>query len=390
MTPHFSLGDVVNYAGGRYYIASMRLNDDAHGSRVIHYGLGRTDFLLPRFFHDDDPLKLDGLRWYEIAGRGLDGFTRSARDVVVGRWEPISGNTRFKLEAEVVVDDPGSAFHGRCGEVVGIRVDPLPLTRHIYEVKGPYLPRIDMYEQHLKRRDGQVSQILSEAVKQASKAIIDKGVLGTWQGFTFHAPDIKSYGLSEDSVKVNQFDINDEVYITHPGHTSGGRGPYRVVAISAGTDAAGEEVIRYGLKMTADDRDAATITRWYDEDILAFRDEYEERAHKAPDLPRWQCHKVVHAAKVDATIGLASREPGSSRAASAYPATLVVVDGDDRLDDIQVSDEWLDKHWPHDGETGTARIRGDLGYYVVYEDGHTSWSPTKAFEGGYTRIEDDE
>ena len=28
----------------------------------------------------------------------------------------------------------------------------------------------------------------------------------------------------------------------------------------------------------------------------------------------------------------------------------------------------------------------DLGYYVVYEDGHESWSPTKAFEEGYLLI----
>ncbi len=27
------------------------------------------------------------------------------------------------------------------------------------------------------------------------------------------------------------------------------------------------------------------------------------------------------------------------------------------------------------------------GYYVVYEDGYTSWSPADAFEGGYTRIQ---
>lgn len=27
----------------------------------------------------------------------------------------------------------------------------------------------------------------------------------------------------------------------------------------------------------------------------------------------------------------------------------------------------------------------DLGYFVQYEDGYTSWSPTKAFEEGYTR-----
>lgn len=28
----------------------------------------------------------------------------------------------------------------------------------------------------------------------------------------------------------------------------------------------------------------------------------------------------------------------------------------------------------------------DLGYYVVYEDGFSSWSPTAAFDGGYSRI----
>ena len=36
-----------------------------------------------------------------------------------------------------------------------------------------------------------------------------------------------------------------------------------------------------------------------------------------------------------------------------------------------------------------ARFEGtqdDLGYYVVYEDGSTSWSSTKAFEKGYIRI----
>ena len=28
----------------------------------------------------------------------------------------------------------------------------------------------------------------------------------------------------------------------------------------------------------------------------------------------------------------------------------------------------------------------DLGYFVLYEDGHESWSPSAAFEYGYTRI----
>lgn len=28
----------------------------------------------------------------------------------------------------------------------------------------------------------------------------------------------------------------------------------------------------------------------------------------------------------------------------------------------------------------------DLGYFVVYKDGYESWSPTKAFEEGYTKV----
>lgn len=28
----------------------------------------------------------------------------------------------------------------------------------------------------------------------------------------------------------------------------------------------------------------------------------------------------------------------------------------------------------------------DLGYYVAYKDGYVSWSPTKAFEEGYSQI----
>ena len=31
-------------------------------------------------------------------------------------------------------------------------------------------------------------------------------------------------------------------------------------------------------------------------------------------------------------------------------------------------------------------IKGDAGYLVQYEDGFTSWSPTKAFEDGYTLL----
>lgn len=48
-----------------------------------------------------------------------------------------------------------------------------------------------------------------------------------------------------------------------------------------------------------------------------------------------------------------------------------------------------DSYAPIDLELSYAqRIKqgDDLGYYVRYADGYESWSPTKAFEEGYTRV----
>jgi hypothetical protein len=40
------------------------------------------------------------------------------------------------------------------------------------------------------------------------------------------------------------------------------------------------------------------------------------------------------------------------------------------------------------GERGFIHRGDDLGYFVVYEDGYQSWSPTEAFEKGYTKRPD--
>lgn len=70
-----------------------------------------------------------------------------------------------------------------------------------------------------------------------------------------------------------------------------------------------------------------------------------------------------------------------------------------KLDDVEFNEEqdkyaikpsegqgiapiFVEKEW---GE----RYKGtddDKGYYVVYKDGYKSWSPTKAFEEGYTKL----
>jgi hypothetical protein len=83
------------------------------------------------------------------------------------------------------------------------------------------------------------------------------------------------------------------------------------------------------------------------------------------EMPKYRCHKVVHAlkisevkAKVDTTYGVS--------------APVLVVE-DEGFEPIPVTKEWVEKHKPMPG-----------GYYVVYSDSYTSYSPEKAFEDGYT------
>lgn len=96
------------------------------------------------------------------------------------------------------------------------------------------------------------------------------------------------------------------------------------------------------------------------------------------ELPKYRCHKEVRAAKVlDVT-----RPPGDDQ-----PYTLHLDGGIQR----HVDHEWALKHcrWnetPEDKrQPAWPAVIG--GYYVEYEDDYTSFSPAKAFEGGYTRIE---
>lgn len=77
-------------------------------------------------------------------------------------------------------------------------------------------------------------------------------------------------------------------------------------------------------------------------------------------FPRYKCHKEVRAAKINLLIG--EREGVRLNFEDGYPP-------------VHVSAEWLEKHGAGAG-----------GYYVVYDDGYTSFSPAKAFEEGYTRI----
>ena len=81
------------------------------------------------------------------------------------------------------------------------------------------------------------------------------------------------------------------------------------------------------------------------------------------EMPRYLCHKKVWALKI---AGVEMREDG----ADVYP-------DEDGYAPFEVGLDWLDRFKP---------INGDCGYYVVYDDGYASWSPTKAFEEGYERL----
>ena len=76
-------------------------------------------------------------------------------------------------------------------------------------------------------------------------------------------------------------------------------------------------------------------------------------------LTRYKSHKTVEAEKIISVTG-----------------TVVGLINDES---VVVSDEWLTRFKPE--------APFDLGYYVRYEDGYESWSPTDAFEGGYDRMQ---
>jgi hypothetical protein len=79
------------------------------------------------------------------------------------------------------------------------------------------------------------------------------------------------------------------------------------------------------------------------------------------ELPKYTCHKKVWALRIK---DIEHHDNGS--------ATITPLE--DGYAPFAVSCEYMVKHKPN--------IRG---YYVVYKDGYTSFSPADSFEDGYTR-----
>jgi hypothetical protein len=85
-------------------------------------------------------------------------------------------------------------------------------------------------------------------------------------------------------------------------------------------------------------------------------------------MPKYKCHKEVFALKIkeliDTTID--GNETDGSR---------LLIPEEKEYNGFRVNHEYMHKHKPEVG-----------GYYVVYTDGYKSYSPAKAFEEGYTKI----
>ena len=88
----------------------------------------------------------------------------------------------------------------------------------------------------------------------------------------------------------------------------------------------------------------------------------ETESSASSEMPRYECHKIVHALKIGVlhhgSLGVVMHPVGAG------------------YKPINLTPEYMAKHDPQVD-----------GYYVVYADGYESFSPAKAFEEGYTRIE---
>jgi hypothetical protein len=80
-------------------------------------------------------------------------------------------------------------------------------------------------------------------------------------------------------------------------------------------------------------------------------------------FPLYKCHKEVRAEKILGVIPV----DGTGGAILYF----------DKYPSVPVDHHFMAKHNPSTG-----------GYYVIYQDGYTSWSPGPAFEEGYSLVEE--
>ena len=86
------------------------------------------------------------------------------------------------------------------------------------------------------------------------------------------------------------------------------------------------------------------------------------------EMPKYKCHKEVNALKIKSLRATANPNEETD-------GSLFMTPTEEGYSDVRLDREFVLKHKPQVG-----------GYYVVYKDGYTSFSPCEAFEEGYTRI----
>ncbi len=87
------------------------------------------------------------------------------------------------------------------------------------------------------------------------------------------------------------------------------------------------------------------------------------------EMPKYKCHKQVWALKIrEVAQGVAPAEHTGG--------SWLLVPENDRYAAIEVAHDWYARHKPEAG-----------GYYVVYNDGYSSYSPAEAFESGYHPVD---
>ncbi len=96
-------------------------------------------------------------------------------------------------------------------------------------------------------------------------------------------------------------------------------------------------------------------------------------------MPTYRCHKTVSALKIKEVVCHADADPAVTIDEFAKTEEFQgghIFPDDKRYGPIPFDAAYFRKHKPEAG-----------GYYVVYSDGYKSFSPAKAFEDGYTRVD---
>ena len=96
-----------------------------------------------------------------------------------------------------------------------------------------------------------------------------------------------------------------------------------------------------------------------------------ELVTKNDEMPKYVSHKEVHALKI------------SSLELDYVKGTAIITPEDKAYGKFAAPDGWIERY---KGGNEQDEDFTDTGYYVVYKDGYTSWSPNVAFEEGYELI----